>query len=148
MRGLIWYGVSILWSCLKCNAWRFSLQNLQESADFFEFLIDRFIATFGVELAPKNFWVKVHDWLKKRNFLIVNLFLHFNRMDAQQRVSFILVLARQHPVNLNFFQLKRTPVAFLFICLFIHFVCDLVWNVFVNQMRFLHLTELLNFECC
>ena len=60
--------------------------------DFF----DRFIAMFGIESIPKNFWGKVYDWLKKGLFLIVNLFLHFNRMDArnlhaQRRVLFILL---------------------------------------------------------
>ena len=50
--------------------------------------------------------------------------------------------SRQHPVNVNFFQLKCTLVVFLFVCLFIHFASELVGNVLVNQKRFLYITVL------
>ena len=120
-----------------------------ESTDFLLTFVDRFIATFGIESesAPKNFAGKVHDWLKKKKtFLIVNLFLHFNRMDARsrnaQRRIFIHFVINHRPENIRVILSFSTEMYTrnVFICIFIHFACELVWNVSVNQKRFPYTT--------
>ena len=93
-----------------------------ESTNFLKTFVGHFIATFGVDSAPKNFGEKVTRLVEKRTFLIVNLFLNLNRMD--ERTCFNSFRSqpssRQHPINVTFFQLKRMLVVFLFVCLFIH----------------------------
>ena len=48
-------------------------------------------------------------------------FIHFGLSHCPDNIRIIF-----------FFKLKRTLVVFLFVCLFIHFAGELVWNVFVN----------------
>ena len=43
----------------------------------------------------------------------------------------------------TFLKLKCTLVMFLFVCFFIHFVDEIVWNVLVNQKGILYI-----YICC
>ena len=71
---------------------------LPESTDFKNFYWPFYSHAWDQISSEKLLGGKVHGWLKKRTFLIENLFLHFNRMDArnlpaQRRVLFLLVQA-------------------------------------------------------
>ena len=95
------------------------------------------MVAFGLNWLQKTLEEKVVDWLKKKIFLLVNIKLHFNQMDAwglpaQQHVLFFLVL--------DIIWLSKYVPGVLFVCLFIDFACELVWNVLVNQKGFLYIT--------
>ena len=100
--------LSVIWiglsSCLKCDARRFSLPEVP-----------------GV------------DWVGKKSFLIVNLFLHFNQMDArrlpaQRHVLFILISVIVQTTS-GYCYLFSTETCGVFICLFIYSFC---WRVGVK----------------
>ena len=81
-------------SAVLSEIWRVTILS-DSSFDVWPF-VDYFIAMFEIESGLKNLLGKTYDWLKKRTFLIVNLFSHFNRMDArslpaQRHVLFILL---------------------------------------------------------
>ena len=90
--------------------------------------IDHFIAMFGIETALKNLG-GVYDWLKKGVFkLWIYFYISTGWMRrAYQRSNVFYSFRskpsfRQHPVNVIFFQLKRTLVRFSSrVFLFIHF---------------------------
>ena len=73
---MVWIGrasalFDLVWNVMRDD----SLHLKSPESTFVNFFCDLFKATFGIESAAK----KVHDGFKKRTFLIVNLFLHFNR---------------------------------------------------------------------
>ena len=144
---LNWYGVSGLWSWTKCEAWRFSLLEILGVGWLFENFCWPFIATFGIESAPKNLGWKVHDWLEKKALFNCKFIFTFQPDGCAKPTCAVTFYSfwskpssRQYPFNVTFFQLKRTLMVFLLVCLFIHFAGEWVWNVFVNQRRFLYIT--------